>query len=157
VHALALAHAADGYVGLRFVPTKPRHVFGTEQRIVLGENITVSAPERTALDCLKYGIGTFAFAEFTAIVVRVLRCGQSERLAGYIHRFKSGPLACRLGVLATLTKVDLAPALLDALRSFPIPATPIWLDRLRPATSSDSIDRTRGVRLNATLSDLFRI
>jgi len=192
VHAVALAHAPDGYVGLasaanlhglttqhrrvifvllarrkrdvefvgttiRFVPVKPRHMFGTEQRIVLGENIIVSDPEKTALDCLEYGIGAFDFAELTAIVVRVLRRGQGERLADYIHRFESGPLARRLGALASLAKVDLAPPLLDALHSFPIPATPICLDLSRPATTSDLVDRAWGVRVNVAPSDLFRI
>jgi predicted transcriptional regulator of viral defense system len=192
VHAAALAHAPDGYVGLvsaanfhglttqhrrvifvllarrkrdvefdsttiRFVPVKPIHMFGTEQRLVLGENIVVSDSEKTALDCLEYGIGAFDFAELTAIVVRVLRRGQGERFADYIHRFESGPLARRLGALATLAKVDLAPALLDALRSFPIAATPICLDRSRPTTTSDLIDRTWGVRVNVAPSDLFRI
>lgn len=192
VHAVALTHAPDGYVGLasaanlhglttqhrrvifvllarrkrdvefdgttiRFVPVKPRHLFGTEQRIVLGENILVSDTEKTALDCLEHGIGAFDFAELTAIVVRVLRRGQGERLAEYIHRFESGPLARRLGALATLAKVDLAPTLLDALHSFPIPATPICLDLSRPATTSDLIDRTWGVRVNVARSDLFRI
>jgi predicted transcriptional regulator of viral defense system len=192
VHAVALAHAPDGYVGLtsaanlhglttqhrraifvllarrkrdvefdgttiRFVPVKPRHMFGTEQRLVLGENIRVSDPEKTALDCVEYGIGSFDFTELTAIVVRVLRRGQSERLADYIRRFDSGPLARRLGALATLAKVELVPALLDVLHSFPIPATPICLDRSRPATPSDSIDRTWGVRVNVAPSDLFRV
>jgi predicted transcriptional regulator of viral defense system len=142
---------------IRFVPVKPRHLFGTEQRLVLGENITVSDPEKTALDCLEYGIGAFDFAELTAIAVRVLRRGQSERLTDYIRRFESGPLARRLGVLATLAKIELAPALLDALHSFPIPATPISLDRSRPGTPSDSIDRTWRVRVNVAPSDLFRI
>ena len=192
VHAVAVAHAPDGYVGLasaanlhglttqhrrvifvllarrkrdvefdgttiRFVPVKPTHMFGTEQRIVLGENIIVSDPEKTALDCLEYGIGVFDFAELTSIVMRVLRLGQGERLADYIHRFESGPLARRLGALATLAKINLAPVLLDALSSFPIPATPIFLDRSRPATSSELIDRTWGVRVNVVPSDLFRI
>ena len=192
VHAVALAHAPDGYVGLasaanlhglttqhrrvifvllarrkrdvefdgttiRFVTVKSRHMFGTEQRLVLGENIMVSDSEKTALDCLEYGVGAFDFAELTAIVVRVLRRGQGERLADYIHRFESGPLARRLGALATLAKVDAAPALLDALRSFRIPATPIFLDRSRPATTSDWIDRTWGVRVNVAPNDLFRI
>ncbi len=192
VHAVAIAHAPDGYVGLasaaklhglttqhrrvifvllarrkrgvefdgtmiRFVLVKPRHMFGTEQRLVLGENILVSDPEKTALDCLAYGIGAFDFAELTAIVVRVLRRGQHERLADYIQRFESGPLARRLGTLATLAKVDLAPTLHDALRSFPIPATPICLDLSRPATTSDLIDRPWGVRVNVAPSDLFRI
>jgi predicted transcriptional regulator of viral defense system len=136
---------------------KRRHIFGTEQRLVLGENIVVSDPEKTALDCLEYGIGAFDFGELTAIVGRVLRRGQDERLADYIHRFESGPLARRLGALAVLAKVDLSPALHDALRSFPIPATPICLDLSRPATTSDFIDRTWGVRVNAAPSDLFRI
>jgi predicted transcriptional regulator of viral defense system len=192
VHAVAVAHAPDGYVGLvsaanlhglttqhrrvifvllarrkrdvelegttiRFVPVKPRHMFGTEQRLVLGENITVSDPEKTALDCLEYGIGAFDFAELTGIVARVLRRGQSERLAEYIRGFGSGPLARRLGVLATIAKIELAPALLDALHSFPIPATPICLDLSRPGAPSDSIDRTWGVRVNVAPSDLFRI
>jgi predicted transcriptional regulator of viral defense system len=192
VHAIALAHAPDGYVGLasaanlhglttqhrrvifvllarrkrdvefdgttiRFVPVRPRHMFGTEQRLVLGENIQVSDPEKTGLDCLEYGIGAFDFAELTAIVMRVLRRGQGERLADYIHRFESGPLARRLGALATLAKVDLAPALHDALRSFPIPTTPICLDLSRPATTSDLIDHTWRVRVNVAASDLFRI
>jgi predicted transcriptional regulator of viral defense system len=192
VHAVALAHAPDGYVGLasaadlhglttqhrrvifvllarrkrdvefdgttiRFVPVKPRHMFGTDQRIVLGENIIVSDPEKTALDSLEYGIGAFDFAELTGIVVRVLRRGQGERLADYIHRFESGPLARRLGALATLAKVDLPSVLLDSLRSFPIPATPICLDLSRPATPSDLIDRTWGVRVNVAPSELFRI
>src|SRR6185437_13973698 len=105
VHAAAIAHAPDGYVGLasaaslrglttqhrpvtfvliarrkrnveldgstiRFVLVKAKHIFGTEQRLELGEKITVSDPEKTALDCLEYGIGTFDFSELTAIVAR---------------------------------------------------------------------------------------
>jgi predicted transcriptional regulator of viral defense system len=192
VHAVALAHAPDGYVGLasaanlhglttqhrrvifvllarrkrdlefegttiRFVAVKPRHMFGTEQRTMLGENVMVSDPEKTALDCLEYGIGAFDFAELTAIVARVLRRGQGERLADYIRRFDSGPLARRLGVIASLAKVEIAAALLDALHSFPIPATPICLDLSRPPTLSDSIDRSWGVRVNVAPSELFRI
>lgn len=192
LHAVAVAHAPDGYVGLvsaanlhglttqhrrvifvllarrkrdvefdgttiHFVPVKPKHMFGTEQRLMLGENITVSDPEKTALDCLAYGIGAFDFSELTAIVARVLRRGQSERLADYIRRFDSGPLARRLGALAALAKVELAPALLDALHSFPTPASPIWLDLSRPTTPSHLTDRTWSVRVNVAPSELFRI
>jgi predicted transcriptional regulator of viral defense system len=146
-----------GGTTIRFVQVKPKHLFGTERRLVLGENITVSDPEKTALDCLEYGVGRFDFSELTAIVARVLRRGENERLADYIHRFGSGTLARRLGALATLANVMPGPRLLEALHAFPVSATPICLDLAHPARPSDSIDRTWGVRLNVIPSDLFRI
>jgi predicted transcriptional regulator of viral defense system len=147
----------DGLTILAYRFTKPAHLFGTEKRLELGESITVSDLEKTALDCLEYGIGTFDFAELTAIVVAVLRRGQRKRLADYVRRFASGPLARRLGALGALAGIPPAPILLKALRSFPVPTTPILLDPTRPATHETSVDRNWGVRVNVPPSDLFHI
>lgn len=192
VHAVALAHAPDGYVGLasaaslhglttqhrrvtfvllvrrkrevelngstiRFVLVKPKHVFGTEQCLELGEKITVSDPEKTALDCLEYGIGTFDFSELTAIVARVLRRGKWERLVEYLRRFDSGPLARRLATLMTLAKLSYPQSTLEALSSFSVPTTPIRLDPTRPASRTDPLNHRWGVRVNVPPSDLFHI
>jgi predicted transcriptional regulator of viral defense system len=142
---------------VRFVTVKPAHLFGTEKRLELGESITVSDLEKTALDCLEYGIGTFDFTELTAIVATVLRRGQRERLADYVRRFASGPLARRLGALGALAGIQPARVLLKALRSFPVPTTPIVLDPTRPVTRESSVDRNWGVRVNVPPSDLFHI
>ena len=142
---------------VRFVTVKPAHLFGTEKRLELGESITVSDLEKTALDCLEYGIGTFDFNELTAIVATVLRRGQKKRLAEYVHRFASGPLARRLGALGALAGIPPAPVLLKALRSYPVPMTPIVLDPTRPVTRESSIDRNWGVRVNVPPSNLFHI
>ncbi len=192
VHAAALVHAPDGYVGLasaaslhglttqhrrvifvllarrkrevklngstiRFVLVNPKHVFGTEQRLELGEKITVSDPEKTALDSLEYGIGTFDFTELTAIVARVLRRGQWERLIEYLRRFDSGPLARRLATLMTLAKISPPQSLLETLGSFSVPTTPIRLDPTRPVARTDPLNHRWGVRVNVPPSDLFRI
>lgn len=142
---------------IRFVTVKPAHIFGTEKRLELGECITVSDPEKTALDCLEYGIGTFDFTELTAIVAAVLRRGQWQRLADYVRRFASGPLARRLGALGALAGITLPAVLLETLQSFPVPMTPIALDPTRPVTRKNSVDRNWRVRMNVAPSDLFRI
>jgi predicted transcriptional regulator of viral defense system len=142
---------------IRFVTVKSAHLFGTEKHLVLGESITVSDLEKTALDCLEYGIGTFDFTELTAIVATVLRRGQRERLADYVRRIASGPLARRLGALGSLAGIPPAPVLLKVLRSFPVPTTPIALDPTRPVTRESSVDRNWGVRVNVPPSDLFHI
>jgi predicted transcriptional regulator of viral defense system len=139
------------------MPVKLKHMFGTEQRLELGEKITVSDPEKTALDCLEYGIGTFAFPELTAIVARVLRHGEWERLMEYLRRFDSGPLARRLATLMTLAKISPPESVWEVLGSFPVPLTPIRLDPTRPVTHTDSLDRRWGVRINVPTSDLFCI
>jgi predicted transcriptional regulator of viral defense system len=146
----------DG-ITIRFVTLKPAHLFGTEKRLELGESITVSDPEKTALDCLEYGIGAFDFTELTAVVARALLRGQWQRLAEYVRRFESGPLARRLGALGALAGITPAPVLLEALRSFPVPTTPITLDPTRPARHESLVDRNWGVRVNVAPSDLFRI
>ncbi len=142
---------------IRFVLVKPKHVFGTEQRLELGEKITVSDPEKTALDCLEYGIGTFDFSELTAIVARVLRRGEWERLVEYLRRFDSGPLARRLATLMTLAKISYPQSTLDALSAVSIPRSPIRLDPTRPASRTDPLDHRWGIRVNVPPSDLFHI
>ncbi len=192
IHAAALAHAPDGYVGLasaaalqglttqhrravwvilarrkrevqvgevpvHFVHAKAGLLFGTETRQVLGNGIAVSDPEKTALDCLYYGPGTFDFGELTGIVARAARRENWERLGEYVKRFANGPLARRLGLLLQLAKIESPTSFVKVLQAFPVPHNPVRLDPSRASSPADSVDRTWGVRINVSAESLFRV
>jgi predicted transcriptional regulator of viral defense system len=80
-------------------------------------------------------------------------CGaHPRRLALRAARSPAGSV--RSGALAGITP---APVLLEALRSFPVPTTPITLDPTRPGRRESLVDRKWGVRVNVAPSDLFHI
>ncbi len=146
-----------GETPVEFIQIKPGHVFGTERRSVLGETIIVSDPEKTALDCLEYGIGRFDFSELTAIVLAAARRKNWERLTDYVRRFNSGPMTRRLGILLLLAKVDMPEEFAKVLDEHAVPKSSIRLNPAHAANSNDRIDSRFGVRLNVDPAQLFRI
>jgi predicted transcriptional regulator of viral defense system len=142
---------------VRFIRLRDQDRFGTQEIHRLGERLIISDIEKTALDCLAYGIGQFDFSELTAIVLAAFHEGRMSVLSEYIKRMNNGPLARRFGFLLEAANVTIATKLLKVLRAFPAPATPIKLNSARPTSAADAIDRVWGVAVNERIEELFQI
>jgi len=97
-------HAAQ----FRLVHVRPASFFGMEPLTRRGEQLTISDPERTVLDCLQrpeFSGGLGGVVRILESAGRRLRWG---RLEAYLERLGQRSLALRLGFLAE--KVELRPA-----------------------------------------------
>ena len=110
---------------------KPTDRFGIQKKLILGETLAVSDIEKTALDCLAYGLGRFEFSELTAIVLKAARQGRWDTLANYLAQMKNGLVARRLGFLLETANVDVPSAF---LRSFKTSTSPLTLSARHAST-----------------------
>ena len=142
---------------IHFVRVKPTDLFGIEQKLVLGERLPVSDVEKTALDCLAYGLGRFEFSELTAIVLAAVRKGQWRIFARYLSQMRNGPVARRMGFLLEAANVEAPSNFVRHLRSFMRSTSPLNLDPTANTHDSYGINRNWQVRINRPVSELFKI
>lgn len=149
--------AQIGEMTVHFVRVKPSQMFGVSQQLVLGEQLKVSDIEKTALDCLAYGIGRFDFSELTAIVLAAARQWDWGKLVEYLEKLSDRPAARRLGYLLDTAEIDFP---LDARKGMLAIASGPSRMKLDPHSKSryrGGVEKVWRIEVNVPTSDLFKV
>jgi predicted transcriptional regulator of viral defense system len=101
----------------RFVNLVGRKFFGYEPTTVYGEQVNLSDPEKTVLDCVDKVHWSGGIAEVVQIIVRAARKLDWGKVADYAQRIGSVALVQRLGYLATKAGVALPAVPKQRLRA----------------------------------------
>jgi predicted transcriptional regulator of viral defense system len=101
----------------RFVNLVGRKFFGYEPTTVYGEQVNLSDPEKTVLDCVDKVHRSGGIAEVARIIVRAAPRLDWDKVADYAGRIGSVALVQRLGYLAMKAGVALPAASRQRLRA----------------------------------------
>jgi predicted transcriptional regulator of viral defense system len=142
---------------VQFVHIKPADRFGVEEKVILGESSSVSDVEKTALDCLAYGLGRFDFAELTAIVLKAVRKGRWETFARYLEQMNNGPVVRRLGFLLDTANVSVPNSFKRQLRRYKASNNLLNLVPTQADSPSFGVNHDWRIRINTPIEDLFRV
>jgi predicted transcriptional regulator of viral defense system len=101
----------------QFVAIAGRKFFGYAPTTVYGDQVNLSDPEKTVLDCVDKVRKAGGIAEVARIVVRAAPTLDWDKLAVYAERFGSVALIQRLGYLVTRTRAAMPGGVRQRLRS----------------------------------------
>lgn len=103
-------------IRFHFVTLIERKFFGYEPVKVFGDEVMMSDPEKTVLDCVDRMPNAGGIGEVTKIIARALPSFNWKRFARHATRFGSIAVVQRFGYLAGQAKLDIPPAVRKRLR-----------------------------------------
>ncbi len=141
---------------IRFARLPAQALFGFGRVPVFGYPVSMSDPEKTALDCIEYPERAGGLPEASAILAKAARGWDWEKAAGYFERRGNTALIQKFGYLCDAGHLPMPEAIRARLRGCLKPSSRTYLVPRRKEMPPPGYDREWGVVVNIDPHTLFR-